>query len=150
MHEIPLRITVVGAPLGVAWALQSGRSDLIEPGERTEALIAFDVTVRVGEPRAGGQPTFLGRVTQGPPTERFLYLNSGKRAGQVDSCWDRRAKVPLNGITQQLIESVGKQPGARLDAQIARTAADGGPACATVPLLTGWRVVAHVNVSGDG
>jgi hypothetical protein len=142
MHEIPLRVTVVGPPLGVAWAVQSGRSDLIEPSERTEARIAFDVTVRVGAPRPGGQSTLLGRVIQGPPTDRFLYLNSGKRAGQVDSCWDRRAKVPLNGITEQLIESVGKQPGARLEAQIAGTGPDGGPACATVPLLAEWRVVA--------
>lgn len=143
MHEIPLRLTVVGPPLGVAWAVQSGRSDLIEPSERTEALIAFDVTVRVGAPRSGGHPTLLGRVTQGPPTARFVYVNSGKRAGQVDSCWDRPAKVPLTGITQQLIEGVEKRPGARLGARIAGTASDGGPACATVPLLEGgWRVVA--------
>jgi hypothetical protein len=143
VHDIPLRITVVGPPLGVAWAVQSGRNDLIKPSERTEALIAFDVTVRVGAPRTGGQPTLLGRVTQGPPIDRFLYVNSGKRAGQADSCWDRRAKVSLTGITQHLIESVEKHPGARLEARIAGTASDGGPACATVPLLEGgWRVVA--------
>jgi hypothetical protein len=126
----------------VAWAVQSGRSDLIEPSSRTDALIAFDVTVRVGSPRPDGQPTFLGRVTQGPPTERFVYVTSGKRAGQPDSCWDRRAKVALKGITPQLIAAVQQQPGARLEARVAGTAADGGPACATVPLLDGgWRIV---------
>jgi hypothetical protein len=147
VHEIPLRIIVVEPPLGVVWAVQSGRSDLIEPSERSEALIAFDVTVRVGAPRAGGQPTLLGPVTQGPPAERFLYVNSGKRAGQVNSCWDRRAKVPLTGITQQLIERVEKHSGARLEARIAGTASDGGPACATVSLLGGgWKVVAPAAV----
>lgn len=142
MHEIPLRIAVVRPPPGVAWAVQIGRNDLLEPSERTEDIIAFDVTVRVGAPRPGGQPALLGPVTQGPPAARFLYVNAGKRAGQADSCWDRRAKVSLTGITLQLIETVQRQAGARLEARIAGTAPDGGPACATVPLLEdGWRLV---------
>ena len=143
MSELPLRITVLRPPSGVAWAVQRGRSELIEPSERSATLIAFDITVRIGAPRPGGQPTFLGSVTQGPPTARFVYVTSGKRAGQAGSCWDRRAKVSLTGITPELIAAVQQQPGARLEARIAGTAADGGPACATVPLLEGgWRVVA--------
>lgn len=142
MNEISLRIEVVGPPPGVAFAVQSRRSDLIEPSERTATLIVFDLTVRVGAPHAGGEPALLGPVTQGPPAGRFLYVNSGKRAGQVDSCWDRRAKVSLTGITRQLIESLATHPGARLEVRIAGTGPDGGPACATVPLLDGgWRVV---------
>jgi hypothetical protein len=74
----------------------------------------------------------LGPVTQGPPTARFLYLNSGSRAGQLDSCWDQRAKVPVTGISRELIETIREIPGARLEARIAGTAPDGGPACATV------------------
>jgi hypothetical protein len=142
VNEVSLRIAVVRPPPGVVWAVQSGRNDLIEPSERTDTRIVFDVTVRVGAPRAGGGPTLLGSVTQGPPTARFLYVNSGKRAGQAASSWDRRAKVPLTGVTRELLESVERHPGARLEARIAGTAADGGPACATVPLLDGgWRVV---------
>jgi hypothetical protein len=73
-----------------------------------------------------------------------MYVNSGKRAGQGDSRWDRRAKAPLTGITQQMIESLEQQPGARLETRIAGAAGVGGPACATVPLLEGgWRVVAN-------
>jgi hypothetical protein len=147
VHEVPLRVIVVRPPPGVAWAVQSGRSDLIEPSERTDALIVFDLTVRVRPARMGGRPTLLGPVTQGPPTERFLYVNSGKRAGQAGSCWDRRAKVSLMGITPELLDTVQQQSGARLEARIAGTAADGGPVCATVPLLDGdWRVVAPVAV----
>ena len=143
MSELPLRITVLKPPSGVAWAVQSGRSELIEPSERSATLIAFDITVRIGAARPGGQPTFLGSVTQGPPTNRFVYVTSGKRAGQANSCWDRRAKVSLTGITPQLIAAVEQQPGARLEARISGKAADGGPACATVPLLEGgWQVVA--------
>ena len=143
MHELSLRIVVLEPPSGVAWAVQSGRNELIEPRERSTARMTFDVTVRIGPARAGGQPVFLGPVTQGPPTDRFVYVTSGKRAGQFDSCWDRRAKVSLKGITPQLLAAVQQRPGSRLEARIAGTAADGGPACATVPLLDGgWRVVA--------
>jgi hypothetical protein len=145
-QEVPLRITVIQPPRGVAWAVQRGRSELIAPSERTETLIVFDLTVRLGTPRLDGQPNLLGSVTQGPPSGRFLYLNSGSRAGQADICWDRRAKVPLTGITQELIESVRQTPGARLEARIVGTGADGGPACATVPLPGGWRVIAPAAV----
>jgi hypothetical protein len=140
--EVPLRITVIQPPPGVAWAVQSGRDELIMPREHTEALMVFDLTVRLGTPRPDGQPTLLGPVTQGPPAGRFLYVNSGRRAGQADSCWDRRAKVSLTGITRELVESVRQHPGARLEARIAGTGRDGGPACATVPLLDGgWRII---------
>jgi hypothetical protein len=45
--------------------------------------------------------------------------------------------VPLSDITEKLIRS-----GRRLEARFNGTARDGGPACATVPLLDGgWRTV---------
>jgi hypothetical protein len=140
--EMLLRIAVIQPPHGVPWAVQSGRSELIRPIDRTERLILFDLTVRLGTTRADGQLTLLGPVTQGSPANRFLYVNSGSRAGQADSCWGRRAKVPLTGITPALVESVRRKPGARLEVRIAGTGPDGGPACATVPLLDGgWRII---------
>lgn len=145
--EIPLRITVIQPPPGVAWAVQSARSELIGPDQITETQIVFDLTVRLGRPRPDGQLTLLGAVTQGPPASRFVYVNSGSRAGQTDSCWDRRAKVPLTGITRQLIDRVRQNPGARLEAQFMGTGPDGGPACATVRLLDGgWRLTVPVAV----
>jgi hypothetical protein len=106
--------------------------------------------VRVGSLRPDGYPTLLGPVTQGPPTGRFVYLNSGQRAGQADYCWDRRAKVPLAGITQQLIDRAREQPGARLEARVLGTGLDGGPACATVPLLEGgWRILPPAGAGHD-
>jgi len=70
-----------------------------------------------------------------------VYINTGVRAGQPDSCWDRRAKVPLGGITSDLI-AAALAGDVALEARIEGTARDGGPACATVPLLgDGWRLV---------
>jgi hypothetical protein len=84
---------------------------------------------------------FLGPFTQGPPTARFVYVTSGQSAGQPGSCWNRRAKIPLGGITWSLLEQVLAKKGAVLEVQIEGTGRDGGPACATVPLARTWRVV---------
>jgi hypothetical protein len=62
VHEVPLRIAVVRPPLGVRWAVQSGREDLIEPSERSEAMIAFDLSVRIGAPEATARPVPVGIV----------------------------------------------------------------------------------------
>jgi len=49
--------------------------------------------------------------------------------------------VPLGGITSDLI-AAALAGDVALEARIEGTARDGGPACATVPLLgDGWRLV---------
>ncbi len=132
----------MGPPPGVTWAVQSGRRELIPPTRQTVTEITFDLTVRVGGVLADDTPRLLGAVAQGPPAGRFIYVNSGTMAGQADSCWTRRAKVRLGGISGKLLRAVGATPGACLEARIAGTGRDGGPACATVPLLDGdWRIV---------
>ena len=102
--------------------------------------MTFEFEVRVGT-RSGGQPNFLGPFVQGPPAGRFVYINSGTLAGQTDSPWTRRAKVPLTSITRALIERA-RMAGTILEVEIDGAGRDGGPACATVPLMSGgWRVV---------
>jgi len=139
-QELPLRITVVHPPSGVSFRLQQGKSDLVEPTQAADDHLSFDFTVRVGGDRTGA-PNFLGPFTQGPSAKRFVYVNSGTLAGQAGSRWTRRAKVHLEGISWELIERALASPGTVLEARIAGTARDGGPACATVPLLDGgWRI----------
>ena len=138
-REIPIRITVVRPPPGVAFAVQRGRAELLPPREAGTGEIRFDFVLRVS-PGPGGEPRFLGPCAQGPPAGRFIYVNSGKRAGQADSGWDRRAKVKLSGIGWEAVERVLAAPAARLEARIEGTGRDGGPACASVPLLDGgWK-----------
>jgi hypothetical protein len=140
-NPLPLRITVVRPPHGVLFRLQRGRTDLVAPVHTSDDAISFDFTLRLGPRRGNGGPNFLGEFAQGTPANRFIYVNSGTSAGQADSCWDRRAKVALAGITWALVEAVERAPGAVLEARIQGTGRDGGPACASVPLLeTGWRI----------
>lgn len=131
--ELPLRITVVRPPPGVLFCVQGKRGEFLHQTRSTGDDIVFQVTARV----APG-PRLLGRIVQGPPAKRFLYVCSGTYAGQTNTPWARRAKVPLTGITQPLIDEA--KPDHALAASIKGTAGDGGPACASVPLLgAGWR-----------
>lgn len=135
--ELLLRIVVVNPPAGVAFALQLGRDELAPPTSRTSGELTFDFSVRVADAHAQ-PPRLVGPFTQGPPTARFVYVNSGTLAGETSSCWTRRAKVPLKSISQEVIGQALDNPGVRLETRIRGTAGDGGPACASVPLLTPW------------
>lgn len=139
--EIPFRITVLDPPRGVTFRLQRGRSELLAPSRETATSIAFDLTLRV-ERSADGAIRLLGPFAQGPPSGRFVYVSSGKRAGQAESCWDRRAKVPLRDVSAALLEQAAVTGGV-IETQIAGTGRGGGPACATVPLVGGWRLASE-------
>jgi hypothetical protein len=139
-RELPLRITVLHPPAGVDFRLQQRREELVPPVRQTEAEIHFEFTLRV-RAAGDGSPVLNGAAAQGPPAGRFVYVNSGTRAGQKGSCWNRRAKVPLATLGWELIEAVLEAPGRVLEARIYGAARDGGPACATVPILGGgWRL----------
>ena len=137
--ELPLRITVHHPPGGVTFAVQRGRAELLAPSVRTPELLVFDFTVRIGVAAAGVSPRFLGPFTQGPAAARFIYVNAGQSAGQLESCWERRAKIPLGGITATLIQAAMRTSGGRIETEFDGTGADGGPTCATVKTIQ-WRV----------
>jgi hypothetical protein len=139
--DLPLRVVMDDPVPGVRIALQlgaSGKAELVGPVEASAAALVFDFAILVDGPGPDGRPRLLGPFVQGPPSGRFVYLNSGTYAGEPGSSWGRRAKIPLGGLSWPLIEAIG--PGGRLEAHIAGKARDGGPACATVPILApGWR-----------
>ena len=141
IRSLSLRITLVKPPHGVPLCLQQGKDDLVPPTSDSGENVSFDFTVNIANNRTDGQPNFRGQFVQGPTGGRFIYINSGTYAGQADSCWSRRAKIPLSGISWDLIEEALSKSSAVLEARIAGTAGDGGPACATVRLLDGgWKV----------
>jgi hypothetical protein len=146
-RALPLRILVLRPPRGVTFALQKGKSDangnadLVGPDSNTADSLSFEFSVRVGAGKVNGSLRFLGDFTQGPPAQRFVYLNSGKRAGQTGTAWDRRAKIPLTTITPAMMAAVSAAPGSALEIQIEGTGNDGGPVCATVKRSSGWHQV---------
>jgi hypothetical protein len=140
-RELPIRVTVMGPPPDVTFAMQGGKDELLAPSNVSVKSLVFDLSIRISKRKAGGGPNVLGPYAQGKPDDRFLYLNSGTMAGQEDSCWTRRAKIKTGGINWKLVEQTLATPGAVLEAVIDGRAKDGGPCCATVSLVNGgWRV----------
>ena len=81
------------------------------------------------------------RQVQGRLGDRFVYLRIGTYAGEADTDVARRAKIGLEGITQEHLNAVRAKRGGVLEVQFAGTDSKGGAACATVRLLgNGWFV----------
>jgi len=110
-RELTLRIVLEKPPAGVDFGLQRGRGSDYETIQmqrsKTEDL-RFEFTIGVKASRKDAVPDFSGSLIQGPPGERFVYLDIGTYAGQRETCWSRRLKVPLSGITWEMIDRVDK------------------------------------------
>lgn len=137
-YEVPFRIIVTDPPSGVLMKVQKGRGEFLESLNAGTSL-RFEFRVRVD--LSGDAPNFLGPFVQGQRDARFVYLNSGKQAGQEDTCWDRRAKLSLMSISKDTIESVLGSKTATIEAVIQGTGRDGGPVCASIKGLE-WRISA--------
>ncbi len=137
-YSVPFRIIVKDPIAGVAMKVQKGKDKLLEPlmANGNELTFEFEVTVDT----AGEAPNFLGPFAQGPKSARFIYVNTGKQAGQDGTMWDRRAKLSLMSISKERVESVLASKGGRFETVINGTGRDGGPVCATIKGLE-WKVV---------
>lgn len=138
-NSLTLRIVLEKPPKGVDFGLQKGRGSTYETIQKQRSkgqdlVFAFTVGVTAGSKTAS--PALSGPFAQGPPAQRFVYLDIGTYAGQKDSGWSRRLKIPLTGITMAMIRSQ-----AILEARIPGTGKDGGPSCATVHPTGGWKLV---------
>lgn len=136
--EVRLRIVLVAPPAGVDFGVQQGKGKdytTIQTQRSGGGDLTFEITVTAKDTRDDGLPNFLGPLAQGPVAERFIYIDIGKCAGQSDSAWERRIKVPLGGITWEMIETKRV-----LEARLPGTGKDGGPSCATVKPVDGWKV----------
>src|SRR6185295_14682012 len=142
--DLPIRLVLVDPPSGIDYGIQRGSGAQYETlfvQQRKKSDVIFDFSLSVAENRKDGQPSFRGPFAQGPPASRFIYIDVGTYAGQKDTQWSRRMKIPLQGITWELIKKTTSKPGQKLLGRIPGTGKDGGPSCATVRLLGSWQVV---------
>jgi hypothetical protein len=137
---LTLRIVLERPPAGIDFALQkgSGQAYQMEQKQRssTGKDLAFEFQPTIREGVSDGMAALGGPFVQGPPRQRFVYVDIGTCAGQADSCWSRRLKVPLEGITRKMLDGGGV-----LEARVPGTGGDGGPTCATVKHFAGWKSV---------
>ena len=137
-QELTFRIILEKPPAGVDFGLQQGRGSNYEVVQKQRSKtgdLHFEFTARVKNGKDG--PTLLGPFVQGPPNERFVYLGIGTFAGQTDTPWSRRLKIPLRGITWDVIKQASAQV---LETRVRGTGKDGSPTCGTIKPFAGWKV----------
>ena len=140
-QELTFRIILESPPAAVDFGLQKGRGrdyEVVQKQRSKTGDLRFEFDVRVKEGK-DGQPILLGPFVQGPPEERFVYLDIGTYAGQTDTPWSRRLKVPLRGITWDVVKQATRAKHV-LETRVPGTGKDGGPSCATVKPFAGWTV----------
>jgi hypothetical protein len=143
-RELTFRIVLEKAPAGVDFALQKGKGNRCETIQKQRSGthdLRFEFTARAVPGAKGADPNLLGPFVQGPSGARFVYLDIGAAAGQIDSNWSRRLKVPLTGITAEILSRVDKDPKLILETHVPGTGKDRGPNCATVKPFAGWKLV---------
>lgn len=140
-RELSLKIVLERPTPGVDYGLQKGRGNDYETVQTQRAAnkdLTFEFSVRISEDK-DGKPNFLGPFAQGTAAGRFVYLDIGTYAGQQNTGWSRRLKIPLVGIDWKSIEAAAKSRKA-LEARVAGTGKDGGPTCGTIKPFTGWHI----------
>ncbi|GGB14673.1 MULTISPECIES: DUF5990 family protein [Mucilaginibacter] len=141
--DIQLCIILQNPPAGVDFGIQKGSGNRYETiqTQRSDGLdIQFNLTIQLkSDPQKINDPRFSGPFVQGQPASQFLYIDVGEYAGQVGG-WSRRVKVPLSGVTWDMITQLGHHSTAFLITSFPGTAKDGSPICATVKPFEGWKV----------
>jgi hypothetical protein len=127
--DLTLRIILADPPPGVVFSKQDAKSQPVDP-VRAEGDLSFDIPITLTPTPNGLRPG--GGFVRNDSRGRFVYIASGQAAGDCRTDWQRRIKVHLHDLPADLTG------GEMLAATIAGRAKDGGPACATVPLLSGW------------
>lgn len=141
--QLTFRIVLKKPPSGVDFALQKGKGsnyEIIQKQRSGTRDLYFEFTARAVPGAEGADPNLLGPFVQGPSGARFVYIGIGAFVGQV-SGWSRRLKIPLSGITAEMLHRIEKDPGLILETHVPGAGKDGTPNCATVKPFAGWRLV---------
>lgn len=119
-------------PTRLTFGMQD-RSGRLLPGEpMPDGSLRFVCPAVVTEAGEGQPPDFSGEFVHGGRGARFLYLSLQRRE---DGGWERRLKIPLNGIGAEQIAALEDGSQGVLTARIS------GEGSGTVPLLDGgWRL----------
>ena len=141
-QELSIRIILESPPTGVDFAIQKGSGNKYETilkqrSGKDDICFEFKISVKKGKTSSHD---FTGPFVQGPSAERFIYVDIGTAAGQMDSVWTRRLKIPLRDIPAETIKQMLTDSSLVLETKVPGTGKDGGPNCATVKPFPGWHL----------
>ncbi|MDO3626931.1 DUF5990 family protein [Mucilaginibacter sp. BT774] len=131
-------------PPGVHFGLQKGsgsKYETVQLQKSGSGDLHFDLNVTIRGDRIKDQtPRFGGPFAQGSYPDNFIYIDIGTYAGKED-IWSRRLKIPLSGITWEIVDQLTTDADLTLETYVPGTAKDGSPTCATVKPFAGWKIV---------
>ena len=112
--EVKLQIILIKPTKDVDFGLQKGSGNNYETIQKQRSdgqnlLFKFPVKVK-GERQKDLLPKFSGHFVQGPAGNKFIYIDIGTYAGQTNTGWSRRLKIPLTGITWKDIDKLNANP----------------------------------------
>jgi hypothetical protein len=141
LQELNMRIILQQPNEGVWFGVQKGSGNhyevmLLQEATGNDLQFGFNIGIRMGKE---GELDFGGPLVQGPRGGRFIYIDIGTCAGQKNSLWTRRLKIPLAGISFDTLKEVEKINGL-LETHVPGKGKDGGPNCATVKPFGGWKL----------
>jgi Family of unknown function (DUF5990) len=142
-QELSIRIILESPPTGVEFGLQKGNGNQYETIQKQRSNnndLCFEFKISVKESKTP-LPDFKGPYVQGLINERFIYIDIGTYAGQGDSPWSRRLKIPLRDISPETIKLLLTDSSFTLQTKVPGTGKDGGPNCATVRPFSGWHLI---------
>ena len=140
--ELTFRIILENPTPGVDYGLQEGKGSKyntiqIQKAKTGNLLFEFNADLKTGESKAHA---FTGPFVHGPATQQFVYIDIGTPAGQKDSPWTRRLKIPLKDIDPDIIKKATANPKLIFETTVPGSGKDGGPNCATVKPFSGWKL----------
>ena len=141
-QELSVRIILESPPTGVDFGIQKGSGNKYETilkqrSNKDDLYFEFKISVKEGKTSLYN---FTGPYVQGPSNERFIYIDIGTAAGQINSVWTRRLKIPLRDISSEMIKQILVDSSLILETKVPGTGKDGGPNCATVKPFSGWHL----------
>jgi hypothetical protein len=135
--NVVLRLSVTGPLKGVSYSLQDKDSTPVDARVGSDKTVLFEIPARLEEGKTGWR--FLGDFVRAEgKTWRFVYVATGRQAGQHSTEWSRRANVDLPEPAAAMVKAAAKS-GLVLEGSFAGTDAKGGPTCATVKVE--WKVM---------
>lgn len=132
LTSITLRLVITDPVPGVRYSLQKDQA-FHEPVTAADGPVSFNVPVRLAD-----DDLLLGPFVRRDGKERrFVYICTGRSAGDHATPLDRRAKVDVHDIPGILLDRA--RSGAVLEVGLPGRGRDGSPACATVRPVKAWR-----------
>lgn len=138
---LDFRIIVEKPVAGAVYGVQKGSGNNYETLQKQTASSAdliFDIVLPAKRNKEGNL-VLCGPLSQGPPHERFLYLDIGSYAGQGNAPFSGRLKIPLPKISDEFRKeaTAGR---ALISTVYGTNEKTGRPIGGTVKPVDGWKV----------